>query len=159
MHKEPKKHCTNIELPPGAPQRELNIYIRSKHKNLTCKADIACRLLKFFVIAMYILSSFQRAPGGSNVCTMGFRLLMHSGALKKNFRRLQAIFALQVRFLCLLPMYILSSLQGAPGGSSVFGKRDIGSPHIQELSQKNSEAYKQYLLCKLDFCVCSLCIY
>ena len=46
-----------------------------------------------------------------------------------------------------------------PLGSSVFGKWDIGSSHIQELSQKISEAYKQYFLCKLDFCVCSVCIY
>ena len=90
---------------------------------------------------------------------MGYWLLTYSGAITKNFRSLQAISALQVRFLCLLRMYILSSLQGAPGGSSVFGKWDIGSSHIQELSQKISEAYKQYLLCKLDFCVCSLCIY
>ena len=89
----------------------------------------------------------------------GYWLITYSGAITKKFRSLQAIFALQVRFLCLLPMYLLSSLYGAPGGSSIFGKWDIGSSHIQELSQKISEAYKQYLLCKLDFCVCSLCIY
>ena len=60
---------------------------------------------------------------------MGFVLLTHSGAITKNFRSLHPIFALQVRFQCLLHMYILSSLQGASGGSSILGNW-ILAPHI-----------------------------
>ena len=84
---------------------------------------------------------------------MGYWLLTYSGAITKNFRSLQAISALQVRFLCLLRMYILSSLQGAPGGSSMFVQCFFGSLCIQELSKKISEVLDKYCLCHFHFII------
>ena len=73
----------------------------------------------------------------------------------KKLRSLQSIFALSLPFQSLLPMYILSSLQGALRGSSIFGQWDFGFCYIQKLSQKNSEAYNEYLLRRFHFSYCS----
>ena len=86
---------------------------------------------------------------------MGFWLLIYSEIIKKKFRSLQLIFALLLPFQSLLPMYVLSSLQGAPRGSSNFGQWDFGFLYIQKLSQKNSEAYPEYLLHRFHFSYCS----
>ena len=37
----------------------------------------------------------------------------------------------------------------------IFGQWDFGFLYIQKLSQKNSEAYNQYLLCRFHFSDCS----
>ena len=46
-----------------------------------------------------------------------------------------------------------------PVGSSIFEQWDLGILHIQELCQKISEVYDQYLLCCLHLSICSLCVY
>ena len=71
-----------------------------------------CFVVCILVFAPYV---YIELPLGSSrrelrFWEMGYLLLIYLGAITKNFRSLQAISALQVRFLCLLHMYILSSL-------------------------------------------------
>ena len=82
---------------------------------------------------------------------MGYWVLIYSCAMIKNFRGLRPIFALALPFQYLLPRYILSSPQGAPGGSSIFGILDLGSYYIKELSKKISELHNKNWLCCLHF--------
>ena len=91
-----------------------------------------------YLLPRYILSSLYKLPLGSSrrelhFWTLEYCLLTYSGAMIKNFRGLRPIFALALPFQYLLPRYILSSLQGAPGGSSIFGRWDIGSLYIHVL--------------------------
>ena len=56
-------------------------------------------------------------------------------------------------------MYLLSSLQGAPWGSSIFRQWYLATLHNQKEGQKLSDMYDQYFHCRLHFSICSLCIY
>ena len=71
---------------------------------------------------------------------MGYWLLTYSGAITKNFIGLQAIFALQVRFLCLLPLYIFSSLLGAQGGGAPFFGKGFWAPSKSRSSHKKFQS-------------------
>ena len=79
-----------------------------------------------FCILVFAPSVYIELPLGSsrrelNFLAMGYWMLTYSGAMIQNFRSLWSIFALSFAFYYLLPRYILSSLWGAPRGSSIFG--------------------------------------
>ena len=106
---------------------------------------VVCILL--FAPQVYIELPLGSSKRELHFWTLEYCLLTYSGAMITNFRNLKSIVALLFAFQYLLPSYILSSLWGAPGGSSIFGHWDFGSLHIQEQWQQISEVYDQYLLC------------
>ena len=110
-----------IELLVGSSRRELHFWAMGSGllihsgaftKKIPRSTINICPVASILVIAPYV---YIELPLGSSrrelhFWEMGYWLLTYLGAITKKFRSLQAIFALQVRFLCLLPMYILSSL-------------------------------------------------
>ena len=85
---------------------------RSNSKKFQMSTTNICFVACILVFAPYV---YIELPVGSSrrelhFWAMGFGLLTHSGAMKKNFRSLQSIFALLLAIYHLLPIYILSSL-------------------------------------------------
>ena len=132
-----------IELPLGSSKRELHFwtleyclltYSGAMITNFRNLKSIVALLLAFqYLLPSYILSSLWGAPGGSSIFGHQNIVSLHIlGAMIKSFKSLKSIVTLLFSFQYLLPRYILSSFQGAPGGSSISGNWDFGSLHIQE---------------------------
>ena len=133
-----------IELPLGSSRRELHLwtleyclltYSRSYDKKFQ-KSKINSYIVVFILVfapQLYIELPLESSRRELHFWTLGFWLLTYSGAMTKYFRRLRSILALSFSFQYLLPRYTLSSLQGAPGGNSIFWQWVIGCLHIQEL--------------------------
>ena len=133
MCKTPKSHCKNLELPPVS--------------NL--------------VFAPYV---FIELPVGSSKFWQWDLGILHTQELCQKISEVydQYLLCCLHFSICSLCVYWAPSRElreGVPGGSSISEQWYWGALHIQELWQKISKVYDQYLFFSLHFSICSLCIY
>ena len=118
----------DIELPIGSSGSQFHFWSRGfglltrsgamKKKNSEVYDQYLHWSCILYLLPMYILSSLRSSRRELNFSVMRFGLFVHKGAMTKKIRSIQSISVCWVVFQYLLPMYILSSLQGAQGGSS-----------------------------------------